>query len=138
MSWKEILVIPSNPDELTRVDQTADKIAAELGFSKQLRDDIAIAVTEAVNNAIVHGNKADIRKKVHITFLIEPGKLTVKIRDQGKGFDPSLLPDPTAPENLLLERGRGLFIIRHLMDELHINLTPEGMELILIKKLRNP
>ena len=135
MSRQQLLEIPSNPDELSRVDETVDKIAAEMGFSPQQRDDLAIAVTEAVNNAIMHGNNADPRKKVLITFIIEPGVFTIKIRDQGPGFDPDSLPDPTAPENILLEKGRGLFIIRHLMDEFHLFRTPHGMELVLVKKL---
>ncbi len=127
--------IPSNPDELPFIDETAGKIAKKMGFSKEQRDDIAIAVTEAVNNAIMHGNNADPRKIVHITFIVESAILTIKIRDEGPGFDPNSLPDPTAPENILLEKGRGLFIIRHLMDEFHIIRTPHGMELMLVKKL---
>jgi len=136
MSRQQLLEIPSNPDELSRVDETVDKIAAEMGFSPQQRDDLAIAVTEAVNNAIMHGNNADPRKKVHITFIIDDGVFTIKIRDEGTGFDPAALPDPTAPENILMEKGRGLFIIRHLMDELRIIRTPQGMELVLVKKLQ--
>jgi len=135
MKQTETLIIPSDPDELPKVDEMAERIAAEAGFGKEIRDDIAIAVTEAVNNAIMHGNNADRKRTVTIVFIKEPGKLTVKIRDQGNGFDPSILPDPTHPENIMREKGRGLFIIRHLMDEVTLHKVEGGMEVELVKAL---
>lgn len=133
MDSTETLVIPSDPDELPKVDEAAERITEELGFPKEQRDDISIAVTEAVNNAIMHGNNADRKKTVTITFVKETGRLTVKVRDQGNGFDAEELPDPTHPENIMRSKGRGLFIIRHLMDEVSLSKVEGGMEIVMVK-----
>ena len=126
--------IPSNPDELEKVDHIAEKVAKEMRFSKEEKDDIAISVTEVVNNAIMHGNLADPKKNVHIIFIKDNDTLIIKVQDEGKGFNPDDLPDPTQPENLLKMKGRGIFIIRQLMDEVTHKKTPHGMEVTLIKK----
>lgn len=136
MNRLEELTIPSDTEELPKVDEIAERVAIELKFPKDLRDDIAIAVTEAVNNAIIHGNNEDPDKKVHITFISQPDGLEVQIVDEGGGFDPEKMPDPTTPENILLEQGRGLFIIRHLMDFTEFKRVPGGMQITMVKKLR--
>ena len=136
MNRIEKLTIPSNPEELPAIDEIAERVAIELKFPKDMRDDIAIAVTEAVNNAIIHGNNQDPEKKVHITFTSQPDGLEVQIIDEGGGFDPQNMPDPTTPENILLEQGRGLFIIQHLMDFTEFKKIPGGMKITMVKKLR--
>jgi len=134
MTIIKTLDIPSTPDELTKVDEVAERVAEEMSFSKDEKDDIAISVSEAVNNAIMHGNLANPKKMVHITFIRERDSLIVKVRDEGNGFNPDDLPDPTSPENLLRLKGRGIFIIRQLMDEVTHRKTNEGMEVTLVKK----
>jgi serine/threonine-protein kinase RsbW len=128
--------IPSDPDELIKVDEITEQIASELDFPRQVRDDIAISVTEAVNNAIMHGNHADRKKRVHIVYLKSPDALIIKIRDEGEGFDPDNISDPTTANNLLKAKGRGLFIIKQLMDEVVLKRTPQGMEVMLLKRRR--
>ena len=135
MSNIEKLIILSNPDELQRVDEAAERIAIQMGFSQAAIHDIAIAVSEAVNNAIMHGNNADTNKKVQVTFQQESDKLIIRVQDEGLGFEPESIQDPTAPENILREKGRGLFIIRNLMDELQIINTDTGLLLVLTKFL---
>ena len=137
MTIIKTLDIPSTPDELTKVDEVAERVAEEMNFSKDEMDDIAISVSEAVNNAIMHGNLANPEKMVHITFIRERDSLIVKVRDEGNGFSPDDLPDPTSPENLLKLKGRGIFIIRQLMDEVTHRKTNEGMEVTLVKKKKN-
>jgi len=136
MTRLQELTIPSDPEELPRVDEIAEKVAIEMKFPKDLRDDIAIAVTEAVNNAIIHGNHEDPDKKVHITFTSQPDGLKVRVIDEGDGFDPDKMPDPTSPENILLEQGRGVFIIKHLMDYTEFKKVRGGMQITMVKKLR--
>ncbi len=131
----EKLEIPSDPNQLVYVDEVTEKIAKRLGFSKDMQDDIAIAVTEAVNNAIMHGNNADARKKVFITFYEKVDRLIIMVKDEGKGFDPDKLPDPTCTNNLMREKGRGFYIIKHLMDDLTVKCESNGMLLILEKKI---
>ena len=132
MKIKE-LKIPSNPDRLPQVDELAQKAAREMGFTKEQSDDISIAVTEIVNNAIIHGNKTDTSKNVIITFKIEKDQLTIVITDEGNGFNPDEVDDPTAPGNILKSKGRGIYIVRHLMDKVSFSSGPDGMIITMIK-----
>ncbi|MCW8818324.1 MAG: ATP-binding protein, partial [Ignavibacteriaceae bacterium] len=94
-----------------------------------------LAVTEATTNAIIHANKCDLSKLVTIHAHIEDSRLIVKVKDEGKGFDPSTIPNPTEPENLLKDSGRGVFLMKVYMDKVEYNVTPEGMETILTLNL---
>jgi len=99
-------------------------------------DDVAIAVTEIVNNAIHHGNLDDINKSVHLIFSIEPDLVRISIRDEGGGFVPDELGDPLAPENLMKESGRGIFLIRTLMNSVDFNFSENGTEVIITKHVK--
>jgi len=132
MKIKE-LKIPSNPDRLPQVDELAQKAAREMGFTKEQSDDISIAVTEIVNNAIIHGNKTNVSKNVKITFKIEKNQLTIVITDEGNGFNPDEVEDPTTKGNILKSKGRGIYIVRHLMDKVSFNSSPDGMIITMIK-----
>lgn len=128
------LEIISDPNQLPKVDEFAQKVAQKMGFSKEQSDDISIAVTEVVNNAIMHGNNCDPQKRVFITFYRSKSHLMVKVEDQGGGFEPDDLEDPTAPENILKGKGRGIFIVKHLMDEVNFEKTPIGMSITILKR----
>jgi serine/threonine-protein kinase RsbW len=78
-----------------------------------------VAVTESVNNAIRHGNKLDKNKSVFLSVNSEENQLKFTIEDEGPGFNPDTLPDPTAPENLDKLGGRGIFLMKHLSDQVH-------------------
>jgi serine/threonine-protein kinase RsbW len=92
-----------------------------------------VAVTEAVNNAIRHGNKFDKDKNVYLSLYVEPQQLKFEIEDEGTGFNYDNLDDPTAPENLENPGGRGIFLIRHLADE--VEFSKEGRCLLLTFQL---
>ncbi len=128
------LTIQSSLKEIEKVEKLAEKAGAQMRFSEEEQDSLAIAVTEAVNNAILHGNQQDKSKRVHIRFLLEPSTLTVFVRDEGPGFDPGTVSDPLAPENLLKESGRGIFILSTLMDDVRYNFNGDGTEIILVKE----
>ncbi|MFQ5822690.1 MAG: ATP-binding protein [bacterium] len=128
------VTIPSKLEEIATVEKFAEKAADEMKFNDEEKDSLAIAVTEAVNNAIIHGNNKDIEKKVHIKFAFQESKLIVTVKDQGRGFDPTNLSDPLAPENLLKESGRGIFILSTLMDDVKFNFKQDGTEIQLIKE----
>lgn len=110
-------VIPSDPSMLD--DAVAEiMLAINRLVCWEDTDKIGIAIGEALANAIVHGNHCDPRKKVRISVALNDNcDLLVSVKDSGSGFDPSALPDPIAAENLLAKHGRGLFLIRYLMDE---------------------
>jgi serine/threonine-protein kinase RsbW len=126
------MTIRSSLEEIEAVERMAERAADKMKFNEEEKDSLAIAVTEAVNNAIIHGNGQDKRKRVHIRFSFEETSLQVSIRDQGRGFNPEKISDPLAPENLLKESGRGVFILSTLMDDVKFAFD-NGTEIILVK-----
>ncbi|MBN1132205.1 MAG: ATP-binding protein [Bacteroidales bacterium] len=110
--------IPSELQNLRLVEKVIDEISLELDLSDEVYGNVMVATMEATNNAIIHGNKADPGKNVKIRILQEGKRLTVHVEDQGKGFDYSNVPDPTAPDNVEKINGRGIFLMEHLSDEI--------------------
>jgi serine/threonine-protein kinase RsbW len=129
------LEIESNPNNLITVEEFVNYFFKELKLDEEKLPGLLLAVTEAVTNAIIHANKCDETKKVTMNVLKDDHKLIITVKDEGKGFDPAKVPDPTAPENLLKDSGRGLYLMKIYMDELKYNVTPSGTETILILNL---
>lgn len=127
--------LDSSLESVNKAEQTAHDIAVKTGFDEDETQRISMAVREAAVNAVLHGNAYDPRKKVLITFETTPENLTVTIRDEGKGLNSEDIPDPLAPENLLKQSGRGIFLIRAFMDEVHFRNMEPGTEITLIKRL---
>jgi serine/threonine-protein kinase RsbW len=131
------LIIPSSQKHLKKAVEFIEAMAQKIGFDEDATADIAISVSEAVNNAILHGNKKDEKKKV--TILADPGEkqITIRIRDEGAAFCLDDVCNPLAPENLMKCNGRGILILRTLMDEVTFNSAPGGgMEVKMTKRLR--
>jgi len=128
--------IESDPNNLITVEEFVNYFAKDLGLNDEQLSILLLAVTEATTNAIIHANKCDLSKLVRIHAHIEDSKLIIKVKDEGKGFDPSSVPDPTRPENLLKDSGRGVFLMKVYMDEVKYNITPNGMETILTLNLQ--
>jgi serine/threonine-protein kinase RsbW len=132
---KYYLEIESTPNNLITVEEFVNYFSVELGLDQEKINGLLLSVTEATTNAIIHGNKNNKLKLVRISVFVENSTLTIKIKDEGKGFDPLIVPDPTDPENLLKDSGRGLYLMRVYMDGLSYNYTPEGTETILTLKI---
>ncbi|MCU0448903.1 MAG: ATP-binding protein [Bernardetiaceae bacterium] len=130
------LQIPSIPDNIRLVESFIDQARDEFAFDDSVYGNIMVAVTETVNNAILHGNKQDVNKIVQLDMEVTEENVRFTIRDQGEGFDHNSLPDPTAPENLLELGGRGIFIIRNLADE--VEFVDHGREVQLVFFLNDP
>jgi serine/threonine-protein kinase RsbW len=111
------LKINSNPDSLRLVERLVDDVCHIYNVDENSYGNIMIAVTEAVNNAINHGNQNDPSKIVYIGFQSEDKKLTFSIKDEGEGFDYTSLPDPTDPTNIDKISGRGVFLMKNLADK---------------------
>ena len=126
----------SDTKYLEKVEKLSSKVARYALLSESENDDLGIVTTELVNNAIHHGNKNDPTKKVKILFTVDSKKLELRIYDEGNGFDPDKLKDPLAPENLFSESGRGIFLIRNLMDSLDFEFSDSGTETIVTKNLQ--
>lgn len=127
------LTLGSSLESVDTVEQTAEDFAQRAGFDCDTVPNIVMAVREATINAVMHGNAYNPDKRITASFETSSDCLTVRIADQGSGLDPSTLPDPLAPENLLRGSGRGIFLIRAFMDEVHFRQLHPGTELTLIK-----
>ena len=125
---------------LQSVDQAEEIVVREsgrAGFAEEQQSQIGMAVRECVVNAVVHGNRYNRHKKVYLEIEPSAEGLTITVGDEGEGFDPSTLPDPLSPENLLRQSGRGLLLIRAFMDEVDLHRRPGGgMEVRLVKALQ--
>lgn len=112
------LTIPSKLEQICLIEKTIDEITEKLTLTPDVYGKILIASIEGVNNAIVHGNKFDERKFVIVNIKIFKTKVCISITDQGNGFDPNSIPDPTIPENIENISGRGVFLMKKLSDEI--------------------
>ncbi len=122
--------IPSIVENIRIVESFIDNVKDKYKIDDDIYGNIMIAVTEAVNNAIKHGNNCDKNKNVTLTAVYEETLVRFIVEDEGTGFDPNKLPDPTAPENLEKIGGRGIFLMMQLSDE--VNFTNEGKSIEMI------
>lgn len=128
--------IPSDPELLSVAEAYILNIAREANLNKDKFNDLELAFSEAAANSIIHGNKADKNKTVKITVKVDDEKMIISLFDQGEGFDIKDVPDPTKPENILKDHGRGIHIMKSFLSELSYNFTPEGTETILVVSLK--
>lgn len=126
----------SDPELMPEVEQFVLDVAEKIGLNENKFNNISLAVAEAISNSIKHGNKNDKNKKVFIKIEVKNDQMIVTLKDEGTGFDPNTIPDPTKPENILKESGRGVHIMRSLLDDLRFNFTPNGTEIVLIINLK--
>ncbi|MFO7852515.1 MAG: ATP-binding protein [Bacteroidota bacterium] len=127
------LNIASNVNNLRIIEGKVDEIMLTLGINKDEYGRIMVATMEAVNNAIVHGNQYDKNKDVNIRFEYRNKDFIVKVKDQGIGFNPDCVPDPTSPDNIENLRGRGVFLMKNLADDIGFNEI--GNEVVMKFKL---
>ena len=120
------LVLPSHIEAVADAAAALTDFARNCGVTEEAGFGIEMAVREAVTNAMVHGNQEDEAKSVEVIFNCHGNELEVEVRDQGVGFDPTNVPDPTDPANLLKTSGRGIFLMRNFMDEVEWMARPEG------------
>ena len=110
----------SLPSDVTAISPFVDKLMVLLrkcGCVPEGESDVEIALREALANAIIHGNHEDPRKHVHVTCRCEPDEVSIAVKDEGQGFDMNKMADPTAPENIGSVHGRGIYLMKALMDE---------------------
>ena len=124
------LQLPSKLESITTVENFIDNLSEKYNFSEETYANVLTCLSEAVINAIVHGNKEDETKKVYLNLeVVENKRLIFTIADEGAGFDYNNLPDPTSPENLENYSGRGVFIIKKLADQCIFNTIGNELEL---------
>ncbi len=129
------IAFPSTQKLLSAVDRYLERELKKAGVSQDTIADLAISVSELVNNAILHGNQRDESKKVILQLFFETGAVTICVEDEGKGFDPEQVANPLEGENLMREVGRGIFIVRSLVDSVEfLRGQNGGVRVKLVKK----
>ena len=118
------IAIPSITENIRIIESFIDNAREKFNLNDDIYGNIMIAVTESVNNAITHGNKNDKTKNVTLSLSLNNNVINFEIEDEGLGFDYQNLPDPTSPENIDKPSGRGIFLMKHLSDE--VNFKNEG------------
>jgi len=129
-------IVPSDPDFIPAVDEFVLSKINALNLDEDTLSDLSLAVSEAIANAMVHGNQLDPNKNVIVSINISNDELVVSIKDEGEGFDPNSVPDPTKPENIMRDSGRGIHIMRSFIDKVDYIFSSEGTELKLIINLK--
>jgi len=128
------LVLPSHIEAVADAAAAVTDFIRICGVSEEAAFGVEMAVREAVTNAMVHGNHEDESKSVEVIFNCHANELEVEVRDQGEGFDPATVPDPTNAENLLKTSGRGIFLMRTFMDQIEWVNRPEGGTMVRMTK----
>lgn len=128
--------LASKVEFLNLLHSASEEICRILELDEDTAMNMALALHEAAINAIKHGNGFDESKSVTVSFLMQPGELTIKVKDQGEGFDWSQVGDPRDPENLDRTSGRGIFLMRSFVDKVDYDHVPgQGLTVSMVKKL---
>ena len=126
--------LPSRIDIIIEmINNVVEQLSAKISLSKQELFDIRLVLEEAITNAIKHGNKSDPERKVKVIVMIDGRDLIILVRDQGEGFDFKNIPNPTKQDGLTKTSGRGVFLIRKLMDD--VQYSDKGREIKMVKTL---
>jgi serine/threonine-protein kinase RsbW len=129
--------LDSSLDSVDAAESRVLEAAGDAGYEEEDLHRLGMAVREAMVNAVVHGNRYNSRKKVHLEITHNEDRLNVAITDEGEGFDPRSVPDPRADENLLRQSGRGILLIQAFVDEFSIGPgDPLGTRITLVKYRR--
>lgn len=131
----DTIVIPSSQNYLADVDAFIESQLRSYGASDSVIADIAISVSELVNNAIIHGNRSAPNKCVKVRIGRSNSTVSIAVTDQGPGFNPDRIQNPIEDDNLMKEVGRGIFIVRALMDSVDIDATDEGTTIKITKAI---
>ena len=130
------ITISSRFENIELVQVIAEHLCENAGVDEDGSHWVGMAVREAVANAIKHGNKLDISKRVNATFDLRGTELEITISDEGQGFDPAKVSDPLNPQNLMKTSGRGIFYMKTFMDAIHYSFHPGGgTSLVMTKNL---
>jgi len=123
------------PNDLASIEEAVDYVMERCGVCgndpKKLRLNLRVGLSEALANAVLYGNQRDPSKRVKVEVAFQGSTITARVTDEGRGFDPHLVPDPTQPANIPKAEGRGIFLMRKLLDEVHFNDRGNSVTLVL-------
>ena len=129
------LTINSDPIEIIKVEKLLENIIETYHINEDIAYNLAVSITEAVNNAILHGNKSDNEKLVKLAIEIKDSKMYARIEDEGDGFQPEDIPNPIEPDNIMKPSGRGIFIVKQMMENVEIISSPTGTTVTMEMKI---
>lgn len=124
------LIIQSVPKNIAQIERYLGELFSEHAIDKDLYPDMLISLTEAVNNAIIHGNELDRKKEVSVKSIVQNDLIRFKVSDEGEGFDPEILPDPCCDENVTIVGGRGVMLMKALSSEVYFSNGGATVELV--------
>ncbi|MBU8891169.1 MAG: ATP-binding protein [Bacteroidales bacterium] len=127
---KKSIVIESKIENISKIEKIIDDVSEEAKINSEVYGKMLIATVEAVNNSIVHGNKEDDSKKVKVEFNVEKDFISIFIEDEGPGFNFYNVPDPTTPENIENIHGRGVYLMKHLADDVIFHDKGNRVEIV--------
>lgn len=130
------LVLPSRIEAIGEASAAAAEFAQRHGLSEDEAFGLDMAVREAVTNAVLHGNRQSATKRVEVRLKNSPHEVEITVRDEGEGFDPGGIADPTDPRNVLKTSGRGILFMKNFMDEVEWTSHPEGGTIVRMTKKR--
>jgi serine/threonine-protein kinase RsbW len=131
--------LDSTHQSIDAAETTVIDLARRAGLTRMAAVRIGLAVREIFTNAVIHGNRYSVSKKVFLEVRCSATQMIISVSDEGNGFDPNRVPDPLSPEGLWRASGRGLFLARKLVDELHIRLNDVGgSRITLVKYILSP
>ena len=131
----EHIIIKTKKTAFKEAERKLKVLFEKLHISESATHDLLVSASEVVMNAVQHGNKNDPAKNISIDVDFKNNEITLAIEDQGGGFDPAALPDPLLPENLLKPSGRGIHIVKSLMDSVEFEFTPHGTRTVMKLKV---
>lgn len=132
METELVLELPNDVRAIEHaVDYVLQRCGPCQGYERKIRLNFRVSLTEALSNAMLYGNEQDPGKRVRLEVVLAQTEIRVRVTDEGPGFDPDQVPDPTSPANLTKPGGRGLFLMRQLMDEVHFNERGNSVTLVL-------
>jgi len=130
--------IGSRFDNIDLVDVVTEAVLRHSGMDDESVERLGLAIREAVANGVQHGNKEQPEKRVTVSFVLEKEEVSIRIQDQGEGFDLDGLPDPLAPENLFKPRGRGILLMNSFMDEVKFEFDGDRGTAVTLRKSVTP
>lgn len=130
LKMKKNIFIESKIENINKIEKIIDDVSEEAKINSEVYGKVLIATVEAVNNAIVHGNKEDETKKVGVEFIVEKDSISIFIEDEGPGFNFYNVPDPTTPENIENIHGRGVYLMKHLADDVIFHDRGNRVEIV--------
>ncbi len=130
------IILPSRIESIAEAAAAAAEFAGRAGFAEDALFGVDMAVREAVTNAVLHGNRQAEGRSVELGLASQGSALVITVRDQGEGFDPTSVPDPTDAQNLLKASGRGILFMRSFMDDVTWERHPQGGTIVRMTKKR--